>query len=258
LAAFQNLSRRQRAHDSDSTPRHKALVYSTLPEVGSMMLCVTRPRPFLHECDIRCRPSADQAREAGGFRIIETPSCRPPLTPLSPPPAKPIPGPAESRPAGGGARGSRTYSTRISESLASSGAEWNRRHRRTEKGLALQRPDSRRFPARRTGAELEQAGAAALSVLTDEEFFQGSLDYLTQASSNSSLPCLRKDFILDEFQIVEARANCADAILLIVAALRAARTHIAGCRRPIATASTCFARRMTKTNCNAHSTRAAT
>jgi indole-3-glycerol phosphate synthase len=67
--------------------------------------------------------------------------------------------------------------------------------------------------------ELEQAGAAALSVLTDEQFFQGSLDYLRQASSSTSLPCLRKDFIVDEFQIVEARANRADAILLIVAAL---------------------------------------
>lgn len=67
--------------------------------------------------------------------------------------------------------------------------------------------------------ELERAGAAAMSVLTDEQFFQGSLDYLRQASSSSSLPCLRKDFIVDEFQIVEARANRADAILLIVAAL---------------------------------------
>src|ERR1700681_4904965 len=67
--------------------------------------------------------------------------------------------------------------------------------------------------------ELERAGAAALSVLTDEQFFQGSLDYLRQTSSSSYYPGLRKDFIVDEFQIVEARANRADAILLIVAAL---------------------------------------
>src|ERR1017187_9514561 len=67
--------------------------------------------------------------------------------------------------------------------------------------------------------ELERAGAAALSILTDEQFFQGSLGYLREASSSSSLPCLRKDFIVDEFQILEGRANCADAILLIVAAL---------------------------------------
>ena len=67
--------------------------------------------------------------------------------------------------------------------------------------------------------ELEHSGAAALSVLTDEEFFQGALDYLQQSSAATSLPCLRKDFIVDEFQILESRAYCADAILLIVAAL---------------------------------------
>jgi indole-3-glycerol phosphate synthase len=64
----------------------------------------------------------------------------------------------------------------------------------------------------------ESSGAAALSILTDEEFFQGSLAYLEQASSVVSIPCLRKDFILDPFQILEARAYGADAILLIVSA----------------------------------------
>jgi indole-3-glycerol phosphate synthase len=67
--------------------------------------------------------------------------------------------------------------------------------------------------------QLEQAGAAALSVLTDEEFFSGSLVNLRAASQASGLPCLRKDFIVDEFQVLEARANLGDAILLIVAAL---------------------------------------
>jgi indole-3-glycerol phosphate synthase len=68
-------------------------------------------------------------------------------------------------------------------------------------------------------AELEAAGASALSVLTDEEFFQGSLENLRSASAITTLPCLRKDFIVDELQVLEARANSADAILLIVAAL---------------------------------------
>jgi indole-3-glycerol phosphate synthase len=67
--------------------------------------------------------------------------------------------------------------------------------------------------------ELEEGGAAALSVLTEAEYFQGSLENLSLASKSTHLPCLRKDFILDELQIVEARAHGADAILLIVAAL---------------------------------------
>jgi len=69
--------------------------------------------------------------------------------------------------------------------------------------------------------ELEAAGAATLSVLTDEEFFQGSLRNLREASEAVAIPCLRKDFVVDVFQLLEARANCADAVLLIVAALSA-------------------------------------
>jgi indole-3-glycerol phosphate synthase len=69
------------------------------------------------------------------------------------------------------------------------------------------------------GRELADAGATCLSVLTDEEFFQGSLDYLAEVSAAVTIPLLRKDFIVDEFQLLEARAYCADAILLIVAAL---------------------------------------
>jgi indole-3-glycerol phosphate synthase len=75
------------------------------------------------------------------------------------------------------------------------------------------------FCAEDLARELEAAGAAALSVLTDQEFFQGSLENLELASAAVKVPCLRKDFIVDEFQLLEARANSADAVLLIVAAL---------------------------------------
>lgn len=67
--------------------------------------------------------------------------------------------------------------------------------------------------------ELEGAGATALSVLTNGEYFQGSLINLQVTSTFTRLPCLQKDFIVDELQILEAKANLADAILLIVAAL---------------------------------------
>jgi indole-3-glycerol phosphate synthase len=75
------------------------------------------------------------------------------------------------------------------------------------------------FDAVELAQDLEGAGAACLSVLTDEEFFQGSLENLRKASEAVAIPCLRKDFIIDEFQLLEARANSADAVLLIVAAL---------------------------------------
>ena len=81
------------------------------------------------------------------------------------------------------------------------------------------------FPVAELAHELEDAGAAALSVLTNERFFQGSLENLKIASEATRLPCLRKDFIIDEFQLLEARAHRADAVLLIVAAL--AQTELA-------------------------------
>ena len=75
------------------------------------------------------------------------------------------------------------------------------------------------FDAAELAAELEAAGAGALSVLTDVEHFQGSLENLRVASAADGIPCLRKDFIVDEFQLLEARAHGADAALLIVVAL---------------------------------------
>ena len=77
----------------------------------------------------------------------------------------------------------------------------------------------RDFDPVRMAKEYEAAGASCLSVLTDEKFFQGSLDYLRQIRAVVKLPLLRKDFMIDERQILEAIEWGADAILLIVAIL---------------------------------------
>ena len=75
------------------------------------------------------------------------------------------------------------------------------------------------FDPVRLAQQYEAAGASCLSVLTDEQFFQGSLDYLKQSRAAVKLPLLRKDFIIDARQILEAVEWGADAILLIVAIL---------------------------------------
>ena len=103
--------------------------------------------------------------------------------------------------------------------LAQGGRAGSCGDRGAEEGIAIAGADSGGVRSGALARSLEAAGATALSVLTDEKFFKGSLEHLSQASAAVAVPCLRKDFIVDPFQILEARAAGADAILLIVAAL---------------------------------------
>jgi indole-3-glycerol phosphate synthase len=86
--------------------------------------------------------------------------------------------------------------------------------------LGLLRPEfADRFDPVTIATAYREHGATAVSVLTDRDFFQGSLDYLAQVKQKVGLPCLNKEFMVGDIQFYEARANGADAVLLIVAGL---------------------------------------
>lgn len=90
------------------------------------------------------------------------------------------------------------------------------------------------FHPAQIAASYAAGGAACLSVLTDVKFFQGSHDYLRQARAACTLPVLRKDFMIDPYQVISARAMGADCILLIVAALETSRMQeLEACAREL-------------------------
>ena len=114
----------------------------------------------------------------------------------------------------------RGFVASIRKRIASGGAAVIAEIKRASPSNGVLRAD---FDPAAIAASYASAGATCLSVLTDRPFFHGAPEYLVQARAACALPALRKEFIVDEYQIAESRALNADAVLLIVAALDDAR-----------------------------------
>jgi len=111
---------------------------------------------------------------------------------------------------------SRGFVNALSSSLSAGRSAVIAEVKKASPSKGIIRPD---FHPAKIAESYQKYGASCLSVLTDEEFFKGSADYFAQAREACTLPMLRKDFILDEYQVYESKAMEADCILLIVAAL---------------------------------------
>ena len=112
--------------------------------------------------------------------------------------------------------------SRFSEAILKEGVHLIAELKKASPSAGVIRPD---FDAGVLARLYEKAGATCLSVLTEDKYFQGSLACMDEARAASTLPVLRKDFIIDEYQIYESKAHGADAVLLIVSILDKKRLH---------------------------------